>query len=46
MELVSSWEKTGIEKGMQQGKEEILEKYLQRQFSTLPESITDRKSVV
>jgi len=46
MELVSSWERTGIEKGIQQGihkgKEDLLTIQLEQRLSTLPENITAR----
>ena len=42
MHFVSSWERNGIEKGRQQGKEELVETMLHQRFSTVPASITKR----
>ena len=42
MALISSWEQRGIDKGLQQGKEQLLEIILRQRFSTLPSDLTHR----
>jgi hypothetical protein len=42
MEIISSWRKAGRQEGLHQGKEELLTLQLQRRFSTLPSTITEK----
>jgi hypothetical protein len=41
MELMSRWERKGLEQGLHQGKEELLALLLEQRFSTLPAGITE-----
>jgi hypothetical protein len=40
MELMTSWEEKGMERGLQKGKEELLSLMIEQRFSTLPAAIT------
>ncbi len=42
MELITSWERAGIEKGRQEGKEELVVQQIQRRFGAVASSVLER----
>jgi len=42
MELVSSWERKGIEQGMHEGKEGLVIRQLKRRFGSITPQVTQR----